>query len=124
MSTNESDKSLFLRQQILAQAPVVFQKEQKFDLLVCHDPSEGAYYAVLIGLKRDRYEGTDASLRILVRGQYTQLGRVQAMELLLGILLTETHNRIQKEIQRMGLETLAYQEATERAYVASRSYPA
>ncbi|KAL9071437.1 MAG: hypothetical protein Q9157_005470 [Trypethelium eluteriae] len=124
MSVGEVDKSLYLRQQILAQAPVVFTKEQKFDLLVCHDPSEGAYYATLVGLKRDRFEGTDASLRILIRGQYTRLGRVQAMELLLGILLTETHIRIQKEMQRMGAEISDYQEASERAYVAPRSFPA
>ena len=102
---------------------MIFTKEQKFDLLVCHDPTEGAYYATLIGLKRDRFEGTDSSLRILIRGQYTRLGRVQAMELVLGILLTETHIRIQNEMQRLGQEPPSYQEASERAYVASRSFP-
>lgn len=102
---------------------MVFVKEQKFDLLVCYDPAEGAYYATLIGLKRERYEGADSSLRILVRGQYTRVGRVQAMELLLGILMTETHTRIQKEMQRLGQENSGYQEASEKAYVAPRSFP-
>ena len=101
----------------------MFLKEQKFDLLVCYDPTEGAYYATLIGLKRDRYEGTDSSLRVLIRGQYTRIGRVQAMELLLGILMTETHTRIQKEMQRLGQESTGFQEVSEKAYVAPRSFP-
>ncbi|KAI9708592.1 MAG: hypothetical protein M1820_003810 [Bogoriella megaspora] len=124
MSANESlDRSLFLRQQILGQAPIVFNKELKFEVLICHDPAEGAYYVTLIGLKRERVEGMDTSMRVLIRGPYTRLGRIQALELVLGILSAETHTRVEKEMKRIGQELTGYENASAQAYIAPRQFP-
>jgi hypothetical protein len=45
------------------------------------------------------------------------------MELLLGVLLTETHTRIEKELERIGQKSNSYQESSEAAFVAQRSFP-